>query len=222
MLMKKKMLGFVVAMLLVMIPMGVRAADFSGSVFGAEDEAMNKTTLNSSTITCPKSTSGDTATCYIGIRVTSGTAKSFSVTATLTNMTYDSIDAMNGWTYTTPVTSGNTITFNFNHRTGLTATNQVLVAKVTYKVNNRAQECGIRITSTNATTPEEPKGCRVENNKYYCQNGEECSKAEYDEKCVPSNPQTGSFVPYVVVLSGLGVAGALYFVTRKKAKIYHV
>lgn len=220
--MKKKMFSLILAMLLVMIPMGVHAADFSGSVFGAEDEAMNKTTLNSSSITCPKSATGDTATCYIGIRVTSGTAKNFSVTATLTNMTYDSIEAMNGWTYTTPVTSGNTITFNFTNRTGLAATNQVLVAKVTYNVNNRAQECGIRITSTNATTPETPQGCRVENNKYYCQDGEECSKAEYDEKCVPSNPQTGSFVPYVVVLGGLGVAGALYFTTRKKAKIYHV
>ena len=221
MLMKKKLFGLL-AMLLVMIPMTVHAADWKGTVFGAEDENMNKTTLNGATITCPKSTSGDTATWYIGLRVTSGTAKSFSVTATLTNMTYDSIDAMNGWTYTTPVTSGNTITFNFSNRTGLTATNQVLVAKVTYKVNNRAQECGIKITSTNATEPDTPQGCRVENNKYYCEDGAECSKAEYDEKCVPSNPQTGSFVPYLVVLGGLGVAGALYFTTRKKAKIYHV
>ena len=26
----------------------------------------------------------------------------------------------------------------------------------------------------------------------------------------------------LIVLGGLGVAGALYFVTRKKAKLYHV
>lgn len=220
--MKKKMLGLVLAVVMVMAPMTVKADGFSGTIFGSEDENMTKTTLGGASITCPKSSTGDTATCYIGVRVTSGTAKSFSVTATLTNMSYDSIEAMNGWTYITPVTSGNNITFNFTNRTGLAATNQALVAKVTYKVNNRAQECGIRITSSNAEEPEAPKGCRVENNKYYCQDGEECSKAEYDEKCVPNNPQTGSFVPYVVVLGGLGVAGALYFTTRKKAKIYHV
>lgn len=220
--MKKKMLSLVVALLLVMIPMSVRAADFAGTVFGSEDQSMSKTTLNGATITCPKTEDGKYATCYIGIRVTSGTAKSFKVEATLTNMTYDSYEELNGWSMKSPAQSGTDITFEFSNRSGVTAGNTVLVAGITYKVNNAAEECSIKFTNT--SSEEEPSNpiCTVDNGKYYCKNAEECTKEQYDNECTPENPQTGSFIPYVVVLGGIGVAGAFYFVTRKKAKIYNV
>lgn len=220
--MKKKMLGLVFALLLVMIPMGVRAADFAGTVFGSEDQAMSKTTLNGATITCPKSEDGKYATCYIGIRVTSGTAKSFSVDAELTNMTYDSYEELNGWSMKSPTQSGSNIKFEFSNRTGVTAGNTVLVAGITYKVNNAAEECGIRFTNT--SSGEEPTNpvCTIESGKYYCKNAQECTKEQYDSECTPENPQTGSFVPYIVVLGGIGVAGAFYLIAHKKSKIYHV
>lgn len=220
--MKKKMLSLVVAIMLIMIPMSVRAADFAGTVFGSEDESMSKTTLNGASITCPKTSDGKYATCYIGIRVTSGTAKSFKVDATLKNMTYDSYEELNGWSMKSPSQSGNDITFEFSTRNGVNAGNTVLVAGITYKVNDVAQECSIQFTNTSST--EEPKSpiCTVNNGKYYCKNAEECSKEQYDKECTPENPQTGSFVPYVVVIGGIGVAGAFYLITRKKSKIYNV
>lgn len=223
MFMRKRFFGFVLALILVCVPFTVHAADFSGTVFGSEDSNMSKTTLNGATITCPKDNNGY-ATCYIGIRVTSGTAKAFSVDATLTNMTYDSYEELNGWSMKSPTQSGNNIKFEFTNRTGVTSGNIVLVAAITYKVTDPAKECGIKFTNTSAEEPEEPSNpvCRVEAGKYYCKDALECTKEEYESECTPENPQTGSFVPYVVVLAGLGIAGAFYFVTRKKAKIYHV
>lgn len=220
--MKKKVLSFVLAMVLVIVPMNVYAADFTGTVFGSEDQAMSKTTLNGATITCPKSADGKTATCYIGIRVTSGTAKSFTVNATLTNMTYDSYEELNEWSMKSPTQSGNDITFEFTNRKGVPAGEAVLVAGITYRVNNTAQECGIRFTSTSAGEDPTNPVCTIENNTYYCKDALECTKEKYESECTPENPQTGSFVPYVVVLAGLGIAGSFYFVTRKKAKIYNV
>ena len=222
--MKKKLLSLVVFTVLVMIPMSVRAADFAGTVFGSEDRDMTKTTINGATITCPKSSDGKTATCFIGIRVTSGTAKAFSVDATLKNMKYDSYEELNGWTLKRPTQSGNNITFEFSNKSGVTAGNMVLVAGITYLVNNAAEECGIQFTKTSTVEPENPTNptCRVEGGKYYCKNSQECTKQQYESECTPENPQTGSFVPYVVVIVGLGVAGAFYLVTRKKAKIYNV
>ena len=219
--MKKKLFSIMLAMFLVMMPTMVHAADFGGTVFGSEDQSMTKTTLNGGTITCPKSADGKFATCYIGIRVTSGTAKSFKVDATLTNMTYDSYEELNGWSMKSPTQSGNNISFEFTNRTGVTSGNTVLVAGITYRVNNNAQECGIRFTNTSSGEEPTSPTCKVENNNY-CLDANECTKEKYESECVPQNPQTGNFVPYVVVLMGFGVAGAFYFVTRKKAKIYNV
>jgi len=221
----KKILVMALTIFAVLLPMTVNAADFGGSVFGSEDINMNKTTLNNATITCPKSQDGKTATCYIGIRVTSGTAKSFKVDATLTNMTYDSYEELNGWSMKSPTQSGSNITFEFTNRNGVSAGNTVLVAGITYRVDNPAQECGIVFTNTSAGDPTpEPTNpvCRVENGTYYCKDAQACTKEKYESECTPDNPQTGNFVPYLVVLAGLGVAGAFYFVTRKKAKIYNV
>ena len=212
--MKKKMVLLAVELLLVMIPLWVRAGFFAGSVLGSEDESMSKTTLNGASITCPKTSDGKYATCYIGIRVTSGTAKSFKVDATLNNMTYDSYEELNGWSMKSPSQSGNDITFEFSTRNGVNAGNTVLVAGITYKVNDVAQECSIQFTNTSST--EEPSVCTVNNGKYYCKNAEECSKEQYDKECTPENPHTGSFIPYVVVLGGIGIAGAFYLLTRKK------
>lgn len=221
--MKKKMLSIIATLALIMVPMSVHAADFSGTVFGSEDQSMSKTTLNGATITCPKSTDGKYATCYIGIRVTSGTAKSFKVDATLTNMTYDSYEELNDWSMKSPTQSGTNITFEFSNRNGVTAGNTVLVAGITYKVNNVAEECGIRFTNTSSgEEPTTPAACTVDSGKYYCKDAAECTKEKYDSECTPENPQTGSFVPYAVVIGGIGVAGIFYIATRKKAKIYHV
>ena len=45
---------------------------------------------------------------------------------------------------------------------------------------------------------------------------------EYEEICLnPENPQTGSFLPYAVIIGGIVVAIGLYMFTKKN-KIYHI
>lgn len=221
--MKKKVFGFMLAVVVTLLPMHAKAAEFNGSVFGSADENMASTTLNGGSIVCPKDTTGDYATCYMGINVTSGSTTGFTVKAILTNMTFYEYEELNGWTMNSPTTSGNNITLSFSSKTGISAVQKQLVAKITYKVNNKSQPCSIQISaaSNNDETPTYPS-CGTQGGKYYCKNQQECTKAQYDKECLPENPKTGSAIPYIVVLGGLGVAGALYFVTRKKAKLYHV
>lgn len=223
--MKKGILGILLA-IAVILPLNVHAADWGGSVFLSIDENMSQTTLNNNNgdLTCSKTEDGSYQTCYIGIRVTSGTAKTLSVEAELTNMTFDSFEELNGWSMKSPTQSGNNITFEFSNRTGVEAGNTVLLAGVTFKVDNTAEDCHLTLkkfadTEPDEPTPNTPPACRVEGGKYYCKNAQECTKAEYESQCVP---ETGSFIPYLVVLIGIGIAGALYFITRKKAKIYNV
>lgn len=207
-------------MMMVLLPMNVRALDFTGEAFGSEDAAMSKTTLNGGTITCPKSTDKKTATCYLGIKVNNGNAKNVIVEASLTNMAFEDYDPLTGWDMKSPTISGNTIKFDLTNKTGIAAGNTVVMVKITFKVTSINDPCSIKITKTTPGTV--TKSCVVESGKYYCKAGAECTKTEYEKECTPENPQTGSFVPYVVVIAGLGIAGAFYFMTRKKAKIYHV
>ena len=38
----------------------------------------------------------------------------------------------------------------------------------------------------------------------------------------PSNPKTGNALPYVVIATGIVIAGAVYYVTRKNTKLYKI
>lgn len=220
--MKEKVLGLLLAIAIVLMPMSVKAASFKGTVFGSADDKMSSITLNNNSILCPKSLDGATATCYIGISVTEGTATNFSVDVVLTNMTYKSYEELGDWTAPSPKVNGNKVSFDFSSKTGVSAGSRKLVAKVTYTVNNQADDCRIQLAVRTTETPTTYPSCGTQGGKYYCKNSQECTKAQYEKECLPENPKTGSAIPYVIVLGGLGVAGALYFVTRKKAKLYHV
>ena len=38
----------------------------------------------------------------------------------------------------------------------------------------------------------------------------------------PNNPKTGNALPYAVIAVGMGIAGAVYYVTRKNTKLYKI
>lgn len=221
--MKKKFFGIVLVMMLLIAPIRVNAA--TNSVFASPDEGLSSTTENNKTIECSSESPTNTSNirvCYIAVDVGIGTVNNFEVTATLTGLTYDDYDAMNGWSLAKPTVSGNKVTFKFSNKTGVSSGYRKAVAKVYFKADPNAQKCSIGLGDV--SFPNEPSNptCKVEGDKYYCKNALECTKEEYEKECIPENPQTGSFLPYAIILAGLGVAGAFYFTTRKKAKIYHV
>ena len=58
--------------------------------------------------------------------------------------------------------------------------------------------------------------CKVENNKYYDNNGNEVTKTEYDKLC--GNPKTGNQTFYMYGIATVGIAFVLYMFTRKIRK----
>ncbi len=214
--MKKKGILFIVlfVMSIILYPFGVSA----GSKIDPTDSKGNYSTE------CQKNTAGTTATCYVALTVDEGsTVNSFTFKATLKNLVYSGVREQNSWNVEAQ-DNGETVEFKVSKAGGLSGGKEI-VARMTYTVPNVGEDCSIVIDGyqpDNEEPTENPK-CKVEDGKYYCENGEECTKEEYDEKCTTptENPQTGSFVPYAVIIAGVAVAGGLYFLTKKN-KIYHM
>ena len=58
---------------------------------------------------------------------------------------------------------------------------------------------------------------------YYDANGNEVSEEAYNQSCTTAeNPQTGSFLPYTLIIVGIALAGGLYYITKKNNKMYQV
>ncbi len=63
--------------------------------------------------------------------------------------------------------------------------------------------------------------CKVVDGKYYGKNGTVVTEDVYNSECV-SNPQTGNFLPYVVIASGIALAAIVFTVSRKNNKLYKI
>lgn len=224
--MKKRnlVLSVLLSLCVLVCPMVTNAA--SGSIFGSADEAMTETTLNGNTVSIKNQ--GDNTKIYLGVSVTSGTVTEYNATLKLenSNFTYKSFGRVSGWSGTVKVDEDDPtlIHVSFRNQTGV-GVGQHLVATINLTVASTVpttEQCRIVLTPANSTPePETPK-CKQEGDKYYCANGEECTKQEYDSICTTTeNPQTGSFLPYAVIVGGLLVAGGLFLVTKKN-KIYHI
>lgn len=230
--MKKK--NVVLSVLLVLCTMLVPSIANATEIYLSEDSAGTKTTEGGATITCPKNANGTIATCYIGVSVTGGTLKEFNVTANLKNLaprsgSTNGINGRNEWTAKRVSSTATSVVYNLSHANGFSAGDKGIVAQIVFDVTDPSAECSIELTNFTPVTPEEnptPK-CKVEDGKdgqkvYYCENGQVCTKEEYDEKCTTQeNPQTGSFLPYAVIIGGIAVAAGLYMITKKN-KIYHI
>ena len=49
-----------------------------------------------------------------------------------------------------------------------------------------------------------------------------CNDQEKTVTPTPENPKTGNVLPYAVIVAGIGLAGAVYYVTRKNNKLYNI
>ncbi len=220
--MKKK--GILLSVLLVFCMLLSPLSVYAGSKIEPTDAQGNTVDEEGNPIVCQKNTAGTTATCYASITVDEGdTVNSFKFTATLNNLKYTSVRGMNNWTVEA-VDNNTTVDYTVTKAEGLSGKKEVAV-RMTFSVPNAGEECSIVLsayTPGNEQPTENPK-CQVKDGKYYCENGAECTKEDYDKNCTTSteNPKTGSFMPYAVIIAGVAVASGLYFLTKKN-KIYHM
>ncbi len=68
---------------------------------------------------------------------------------------------------------------------------------------------------------EEKNTCKIINGQYYGKNGTIVTEEQYTAECA-NNPQTGSFVPYMVIFAGIALTTVVYIVSRKNTKLYKI
>lgn len=218
--MKKRnlVLGVLVTLCMLVSPVITNAA--AGTIFGASDEAMTTTTESGSVAIA---NNGDNTKIYLGVDVTSGTFTAYNATLTLknSNFSFNKITPATGWTGSAKENADGTISISLTNTTGVT-TGKHLVATVSLSVASATattETCTIGLSPVTTTTT--PK-CTVSNGKYYDNNGNEVTEAAYTAACTTTeNPQTGSFLPYVVIIAGVAVAVGLAIATKKN-KMYRL
>lgn len=208
----KKILGAIALAIMVALPMKVNA-DLS---FQFNCEAMDQTTR--------------TKTCEIvGTASGTSTISRFNGTLELRHLTIKTITANSPWTnssngtnlvFSAPSNVSNqtfkiaTIVFDVDE--GVTSEDTCYAAFTPCVDENGNFACSsdkIEITPTYT--------CKVVNGKYYGKNGNEVTEEVYNSECV-SNPQTGSFLPYVVIVSGIALAVTVFTISRKNNKLYKI
>ena len=208
----KRVLGLIVLAMMVVLPMKVHAAlDFSGFYCDDKVEAADGTV---------------TKTCYIVGKATNGSSISkFTGTLTLQNMSIKTITASNPWTNNSTGTN-----LEFNSTTAVSSSS-FTIATIVFTVDNKAEKCAVQLVPCydedgkygcgNSVNVTEEHICKVVDGKYYGKDGSEVTADVYAEQCV-SNPQTGSFVPYVVIIAGIALAVGVFTISRKNTKLYKI
>ena len=238
--MKKKSFVFSILLVFCILVSPLRASAASGQIFGASSDGYvestktfdeSKTTLNGNTVAIVNN--GANTIIYLGLKVTEGTVNNYNATLTLSNSSFKfhmiSPNRSGGWTGTATENGDGTISINLTNSTGVTASSgvangNVLVATITLDATSATSTDTCTIGLSTASTPETPENptCTIDGDTYYCADGTVCTEEEYTAQCEnPENPQTGSFLPYAVIIGGIGLAAVLYLVTKKN-KIYHV
>lgn len=236
--MKKKSFYLSILLVLCVLVSPLRANAASGQIFGASSEGYANNTFNEEYTTLnPRGVeiknNGENTVIYLGLKVTDGTVNNYNATLTLSNSSFtysrNRTRIASGWTGTINDNGDGTISINLTNSTGVTASSgangNVLVATIGVDVNGASTTDTCTISLSTASTPEEPEEnptCTIDGDTYYCADGTVCTEEEYTAQCEnPENPQTGSFLPYAVIIGGIGLAAVLYLVTKKN-KIYHV
>ena len=206
----KKVISLLVLAIMVIIPMKTNAAlDFSGFKCDAAVKGSDGNT---------------TETCYIIGKATNGSSISrFTATLTLTEMSIKSITASSPWT-----DYSNGTNLSFTASSSVTSDNFTIATivfnvlgpncKVAFKpcyTEDGKYGCGDPVE-----TGDKPK-CKIVNGTYYGKDGSVVTSAVYNSQCV-SNPQTGNFLPYVVIIAGLSLAISVYTISRKNTKLYKI
>ena len=230
----KKFLGLCVTAFLISLFMPVNAKALKAEIFASSGMSMTETTEGGKTFAIKNE--GTSTKLYIGVNVTEGTLNDYSAHIELANSSFtfggtrSDYSLQSGWTGTISKSStGNGIDIDLTNSTGITAGNRKIVASITLDVASSAPStdtCLITLetadTPDTPETPESPK-CQIVDGVYYDANGNEVSEEAYNEACTTAeNPQTGSFLPYSLIIIGLALAGWLYYVTKKNNKMYQV
>lgn len=228
--MKKKSLMLSIIMLLCVAFCPTVANAASGTVFGSsvtvsDSMDLSNTTLNGNRVSIANN--GTNTVIYLGLQVSSGTITQYNATLKLgnSNFTFRSSTRSSGWsgTITQDEADPSIVHVSLTNASGVT-TGLHQVATIRLNVNESAsstETCQIDLEVASTTNPENPT-CEIVDGKYYDDNGVEVTKEEYEEICLnPENPQTGSFLPYAVIIGGIVVAIGLYMFTKKN-KIYHI
>ena len=208
----KRVLGLIVLAMMVVLPMKVNAAlDFSG--FTCDD----KVTAADGSVT---------KTCYITGKATNGSSIStFTGTLTLQNMSIKTVTASSPWTNESSGTS-----LRFTSQTPVSSSS-FTIATIVFSVDNTAEKCAVQLIPCydesgnfgcgNAVEVTEEQFCKVVDGTYYGKDGSVVTADVYNAQCV-TNPQTGNFVPYVVIIAGIALAVGVFTISRRNTKLYKI
>ena len=238
--MKKKVLGIFALVSLLVLPFVKVNADVVGGVVATT--ATNNAYTESNSTFVPSSNSFDgsfslqqtdeTVTLYAHILEGKSIPANYVISGTVnfSGSTY-SVDACTAITSTTNYTvtcekgaDGKSAKFTATASKAITGEKKTKLATISINSNGAtsADQCVVTLEITPGETPVTPK-CKADekNGVYYDNNGNQVTKEEYDKACTSENPQTGSAVSYVIIVGGILLAGAAFFMT-KKSKIYNV
>lgn len=167
-----------------------------------------------------------TETCYIIGSATNGSSISqFTATLNLENLTIKNIQANTPWTDYSTGTS-----LSFRASSSVTGEN-FTIATIVFNVIDAAEHCSVQIvpcfdennnfTCGDPVVVEEVYTCKVVDGTYYGKNGNVVTEDVYNSECV-KNPQTGNFVPYIVITAGIILAFTVFTITRKNNTLYKI
>lgn len=207
----KKVIGLIVLAVMVILPMKVNA----GYSFDFKEVAQDDTTL----------------TTEISVTITgTSTLSQIGGTLTMKHVTLKSVTVADSkWTN---VSSGSTLLFKAASNVGA---GTYKIATVVFQKDNTAtatdpcyvnwtpctDETGSFVCGNTPIEIKETYTCKVVDGKYYGKNGAEVTEAVYNSECV-SNPQTGNFLPYVVIIAGIALAVGVFTISRKNNKLYKI
>ena len=209
----KKVIGLIVLAIMVILPMNVHA----GYEFGFDKNESTETDT-SFTVDLSITITGSTTLSKIGGTVVMEHVTLGDITVTDSRFTNAS--------------TGNTLLFTSSEK--LTA-GTYKIATITFKKDGTAtatdrcyvnwtpciDESGSFVCTDTKIEIEEDYTCKIVDGKYYGKNGTEVTEEVYNEECV-NNPQTGNFLPYVVIAAGIALAVGVFTVSRKNNKLYKI
>lgn len=204
----KRVIGIIVLAMMVILPMRVNAA--SGEyIFDCTPQ--------------PEDTSvAWTRTCTISAKLNGASITRFNGELKMgSKVSIKSVTASSPWTHTGTVGSF----VNFTSPTSMTG--NFTIATIVFDVEGGVgsnEDCSVYLTpcvDENGTYSCVNPVCKIVGGTYYGKDGNEVTQEVYEAECM-NNPQTGSFVPYVVIIAGVALAVGVFTISRKNTKLYKI
>ena len=209
----KKVMGLIVLAIMIILPMKVNAAYSIEFKKVAEDDA-NSTLTTEIILTV----TGNSTLSQIGGQLEMKHVTLGSITVTDSKWTNVSSGNTLSFTASSSVGAGTykIATIIFNKDGTATADDNCYVGFTAC-----ADETGSLICTDNKIEITETYICKVVNGTYYGKSGNVVTEDVYNKECV-SNPQTGNFLPYIVIASGIALAVVVFTVSRRNNKLYKI